>query len=88
MRQSRHQGPCFGQERPPRPLARCLQLRPVHNSYSLRPGLAEPPTSGRDTPLMASANVEIMREVMSLVEDARNSDLSHLEGQIAQAARW
>jgi len=37
---------------------------------------------------MASANVEIVREVMSLVEDARNSDLSHLEGQIAQAARW
>jgi ketosteroid isomerase-like protein len=33
---------------------------------------------------MASANVEIVREVMSLVEDARNGDLSHLEGQIAR----
>jgi ketosteroid isomerase-like protein len=33
---------------------------------------------------MTSANVEIVREVMSLVEDARNGDLSHLEEQIAR----
>jgi ketosteroid isomerase-like protein len=33
---------------------------------------------------MSSANVEIVREVMSLVEDARNGDLSHLEEQIAR----
>jgi ketosteroid isomerase-like protein len=33
---------------------------------------------------MASANVEIVREVMSLVEDARSGDLSHLEQQIAR----
>jgi ketosteroid isomerase-like protein len=33
---------------------------------------------------MASANVEIVREVMSLVEDARNGDLSRLEQQIAR----
>jgi ketosteroid isomerase-like protein len=33
---------------------------------------------------MASANVQIVREVMSLVEDARNGDLSHLEQQVAR----
>ena len=33
---------------------------------------------------MASANVEIVREVMSLAEDARNGDLSDPEGQIAR----
>jgi ketosteroid isomerase-like protein len=32
---------------------------------------------------MSSANVVIVREVMSLVEDARNGDSSHLEQQIA-----
>lgn len=31
--------------------------------------------------MMSQANVEIVREVMSLVEDARNGDLSHLEEQ-------
>jgi ketosteroid isomerase-like protein len=33
---------------------------------------------------MSQANVEIVREVMSLVEDARNGDLSRLEQQIAR----
>jgi ketosteroid isomerase-like protein len=33
---------------------------------------------------MSSANVETVREVMSLVEDARNGDLSHMEQQIAR----
>jgi ketosteroid isomerase-like protein len=33
--------------------------------------------------MAVSANVEIVREVMSLVEDARNGDLSHLE-QVAR----
>jgi ketosteroid isomerase-like protein len=33
---------------------------------------------------MSQANVEIVREVMSLVEDARNGDMSHLEEQITR----
>jgi hypothetical protein len=33
---------------------------------------------------MSQANVEIVREVMSLVEDARNGDISHLEEQITR----
>jgi hypothetical protein len=39
---------------------------------------------GVTAPLMALANVEIVREVISLVGDTRNGDLSHLEGQIAR----
>ena len=37
-----------------------------------------------DAESMTSANVKIVREVMLLVEEARNGDLSHLDKQIAR----